>query len=75
MEFHWGLFGQVIAVWIIIATVLTYFLAKRKTQTPVIATILGFFLSFMPPLSMIYLIVLVLKNDISNTQEPAQRSD
>lgn len=63
--------GQIIAVWIVIATILTFFLAKRKTQTPIIATIIGFVLSFIPPVSMIYLIVLVLKNDVPKNEIPA----
>jgi hypothetical protein len=62
--------GQIIAVWIVIATILTFFLAKRKTQTPIIATIIGFILSFIPPVCMIYLIVLVLKNDVPKTEVP-----
>jgi hypothetical protein len=63
--------GQIIAVWIVIATILTFFLAKRKTQTPIIATIIGFVLSFIPPVSMIYLIVLVLKKDVPKSEVPA----
>jgi len=65
MEINITLLGQIVAVWIVIATVLTFVLAKRKTQTPIIATIIGFVLSFIPPVSMIYLIVLVLKNDVA----------
>ncbi len=71
MEFNTTLLGQVIAAWVVIATVLTFILAKRKTQTPIIATIIGFILSFIPPVSMIYLIVLVLKNDIPKSEVPA----
>lgn len=71
MEFNTTLLGQVIAAWIVIATVLTFFLAKRKTQTPIIATVIGFILSFIPPVSMIYLIVLVLKNDVPKSEIPA----
>ena len=71
MEFNTTLLGQVIAAWIVIATVLTFFLAKRKTQTPIIATVIGFILSFIPPVSMIYLIVLVLKNDVPKSERPA----
>jgi len=68
MEFNMTVIGQVIAVWIIIATVLTFILAKRKTQTPIIATILGFVLSLFPPFGMVYLIILVLKNDINGNE-------
>jgi len=65
--------GQVILAWVVIATILTYFLAKRKTQTPIMATVVGFLIAFIPPLSMIYIIALILKNDI-NTNDASQQS-
>ena len=70
MDINTTLLGQVIGVWIVIATILTFFLAKRKTQTPIIATIIGFVLAFIPPVSMIYLIVMVLKNDVPKSEVP-----
>jgi len=54
----------ILFVWVLLQTVLIYFLAKKKTQTPVIATVIGFLLSLLPPIGLIYLVVLVLKNDI-----------
>jgi len=64
------LLGQLIIVWILIATTITFLLARRKTQTPIIATLLGFLFSFIPPVSMLYLIVLVIKNDIVDADQP-----
>ncbi len=61
------LLGQTIVIWAFIATILTYMLAKRKTETPILATIIGFFAAFIPPISMIYIIILVLKNDVVNS--------
>ena len=68
MEINMALLGQLLAVWVVFATVLTYILAKKKTETPMIATMIGFVLSFLPPISIIYLIVLVLKNDIISNE-------
>ncbi|MCP3674983.1 MAG: hypothetical protein GY829_11015 [Gammaproteobacteria bacterium] len=64
MDINATILGQIICVWVIIATTLTFFLTKRKTQTPVLASVIGFFIAFIPPLSLIYIIILVLKNDI-----------
>ena len=68
MEINMALLGQLLAVWVVFATVLTYILVKKKTETPMIATMIGFVLSFLPPISIIYLIVLVLKNDIISNE-------
>jgi hypothetical protein len=43
---------------------LSYYLGKRKTSTPKIATLIGVALCITPPLNLAYLIVLTLKNDI-----------
>jgi len=52
---------------------LSYSLGKRKTSTPKIATLIGIILCVMPPLNIVYLIVLMLKNDVvtnSNIETP-----
>ncbi len=64
MDINATLLGQTIIIWACIATILTYMLAKRKTETPILATVIGFFTAFIPPISMIYIIILVLKNDV-----------
>jgi hypothetical protein len=43
---------------------LSYYLGKRKTSNPKIATLIGVALCITPPLNLAYLIVLILKNDI-----------
>jgi len=42
----------------------SYYLGKRKTSNPKIATLIGVALCITPPLNLVYLIVLMLKNDI-----------
>ncbi len=59
------LLGQTVVIWAFIATIITYMLAKRKTETPILATVIGFFAAFVPPISMLYIIILVLKNDVT----------
>jgi hypothetical protein len=39
----------------------------HKAQTPVLACLLGLGLSIVPPFALIYLVVLLLKNDVGST--------
>jgi hydrogenase-4 membrane subunit HyfE len=56
---------------VIVTSVLSYYLGKRKTNTPKMATLIGMLLAFIPSLGLIYIAILVLKNDINqnNTGE------
>lgn len=49
----------------------SYYLGRRKTQTPFLAGVLGFFLGLVPILGMIYLVVLMLKNDVVTNNSAA----
>ena len=64
MDINITLLGQVVGVWIVIAMAITILLAKRKTETPAITIALSFMLSFIPPLSITFLVVLALKKDV-----------
>ena len=44
-----------------------YYLGRRKTQTPVLAGLLGVVLSLIPIFGLVYLVVLVLKKDVGST--------
>ncbi len=46
-----------------IITVISYKLGKTKTDNPRMAAIIGLVTSFFPPLAIIYIIVLLLKDD------------
>lgn len=63
------LVGQFIMVLAVIMAVVCFYLGKRKTQTPVLASIIGFFTALIPPLAIIYLIVLVVKKDVNEIEE------
>ena len=67
------IFISVIVI-VIVTSVLSYYLGKRKTSTPKIATFIGVLLAFIPPLGLIYIAILVLKNDINqnNTGEAVE---
>ena len=64
MNFNATLLGQVILIFIPIIVILSYYLGKRKTQTPKLATLIGLTLAFIPPLALIYVAALVIKNDV-----------
>ncbi len=64
MDIDLAVFANFVFGWIIISTIITAMLAKRKTTTPILATVIGFLAAFLPPVSLIYIIVLVLKNDV-----------
>ena len=55
--------GQIVIFSMFIVGALSYFLGKRKTSNPKVAAIIGVILCITPPLNIVYLIVLTLKND------------
>lgn len=63
------LVGQLIFVLAIVMAVVGFYLGKRKTQTPFLVSVLGFVSDLVPPLALIFLIVLVLKSDVQQTYE------
>lgn len=64
MDINATLLGQVILVSSVIIGLVSYYLGRRKTQTPVLAGLLGFVLGLVPILGIIYLVVLMLKKDV-----------
>ncbi|GIU30562.1 hypothetical protein [Shewanella sp. MBTL60-007] len=58
------LFFIAVLPFMIIIGALSYYLGKRKTNTPIITTTLGTISGVCPPLGLIYLMLLTLKNDI-----------
>jgi hypothetical protein len=63
MSINATLLGQLFIVWLAISTIIIAILAKRKTQTPIMVTVIGFIASFIPILSIGMMIFLALKND------------
>lgn len=60
------LLGQFILISACIMTVLGYYLGKRKTQTPFVTTLLCVFSALIPPIALIFLFVLVIKDDVQS---------
>lgn len=65
MNINATLLGEIMFVFVLIMGALSYYLGRRKTQTPILAGLLGMTLSIIPPFALVYLVVLVLKKDIN----------
>lgn len=67
------LFGQLTLVTglAIFMAAICFYLGKRKTETPIIVSVIGFFTAIIPPIALIYLIVLVIKRDLPPAQSNA----
>ena len=64
MTINATLLGEVIIIFALIMGALSYYFARRKTQTPILAGLLGTVLSLIPPFGLVYLVLLVLKKDV-----------
>jgi len=69
MNINATIIGQLVFFSIFIVGPLSYYLGKRKTSTPKIATLVGVLLCIVPPLNIVYIIVLMLKNDVVSNPE------
>lgn len=61
------LYGQFVIIFAFVMAALCYYLGRRKTQNPVLAGLLGAFLSLLPLFGLVYLMVLLFKKDLSST--------
>jgi hypothetical protein len=64
MDININLFANFVFFSMLIVGGLSYYLGKRKTSTPKVATLIGVVLCVIPPLNIVYLIVLMLKSDV-----------
>ena len=67
MNINATLFGQVVIALAVVMALLGYYLGKRKTQTPILTAVVAFFTALVPPVALLFLVVLVLKNDVQPT--------
>ena len=56
--------GELVFYSMFIVGGLSYYLGKRKTSNPKVATLIGVLLCITLPLNFVYLVALVLKNDV-----------
>lgn len=58
-------------VFIIFAAVTSFILGKRKTSSPRIAACIGAMLGLVPPLALVYLVILMFREDITSKEQTA----
>lgn len=51
-------------IFMLVVGIASYFIGKKKTQSPVKAGAMGFVFSFIPVLGFIYLVYLLMKDDV-----------
>jgi|TARA_B110000116_G_scaffold264592_1_gene272618 4-hydroxybenzoate polyprenyltransferase len=68
MTFSTTQLGLMILSVMIIVGVISYFLGRRKTNSPLKASALGFVFSIIPVLGIIYVIYLASKEDVNEHQ-------
>jgi len=71
MNVNVPLIALALPIFAIIIGGLCYYLGKRKTKTPVIAGVMGFVFSFVPIVALIFLIVLLNKDDLDQSITPS----
>jgi len=69
MSINATLLGIIVLFLIPIFALVSYFLGKRKTTTPIIVAVIGGFLGLVPVLGLVFIAVLALKSDLP--KEPA----
>ncbi|WP_199612134.1 hypothetical protein [Flocculibacter collagenilyticus] len=47
---------------------ISFYLGRRKTETPILVSVIGFFTAIIPPIAFIYLLILLFKRDLPKTQ-------
>ncbi|ERS11720.1 hypothetical protein [Alloalcanivorax xenomutans] len=58
MDISTTLLGQMAIAWAVLCAVSSYFLARKKVRAPVLAAVLGLFMSLVPPFALVYMAVL-----------------
>lgn len=65
MNINLSFFSELVLLSMFIVGGLSYYLGKRKTTKPKVVTLIDVLLCIAPPLNIVCLIVLTLKNDNS----------
>ncbi|MFY8350490.1 hypothetical protein AAEU29_08155 [Pseudoalteromonas sp. SSM20] len=74
MNINATLIGELVVISVLVVGFLSFYLGKRKTNSPKLAALIGVLLSLIPPLGFIYLAVLVLKDDINQNNPSANKA-
>jgi ABC-type molybdate transport system permease subunit len=68
MNINVTVIGQFVIGLAVFMAAICYYLGRRKSETPVLVSIIGFFTAVFPPLALVYLLILVFKRDLPTAQ-------
>jgi len=69
MNINLTVIGQFITIFAVVIAIISYYLGKRKTETPLLAAVLGAVFSIVPIFGLIYVVVLMFKRDLAKASE------
>lgn len=65
MNINATLIGDLILFSVLIGGAISYYLGRRKTETPIITGLIGAVLSIVPPVGLVFIGALVTRKDLS----------
>jgi predicted PurR-regulated permease PerM len=68
MNLNATLVGQFAFVLAIICALVGYFLGRRKSNSPILLSVVGFVCGLIPPLGAVFILVLALKKDLTTNE-------
>jgi len=69
MDIQITLFGKVVLATMAAVGIISYFIGKRKTRSPIKTALIGALMSIAPPLGLAYLVVLGLKKPLDDESD------
>lgn len=68
-------FGEIVMILMIVNGALSYYYGRGKVRFPIVAVFFGVFLSIIPPLGIIFVTVLMLKNEPVDAEKERRKEE
>ncbi|MGJ8694334.1 MAG: hypothetical protein ACSHW0_17835 [Thalassotalea sp.] len=72
MEFNFVQLAELVIVFMFLVAIVSFFLAKKKSNSPIKAALMGFVFSIVPVMGIAYLIYLYSRDDITESKTSTQ---
>lgn len=63
------IFGQIAFFTAIVCAAIGFYLGRRKTHSPLLTALVGFFCGLFPPFGAVFIIVLALRKDLPQPEK------